>query len=68
MMERSILGLVYSFNMLPAAVVHAKDASTFQRRLQQAVKTAAKQDMRGWEALLRRGIKNMTVETFQELF
>jgi hypothetical protein len=68
MMERSILGLIYSFNMLPPAIVHTTNVSAFQHRLQNAVKTAAKRDMLGWEDVLRNGIKKMTVLTFQELF
>ena len=52
MMDRSILGFIYSFNMLPTAVVHAIDASAFQRGLQQAVKNKLQSEIGGWEVIM----------------
>ena len=68
MLGRSILGLIYSFNMLPASVVAAGSVNLFQRRLQNAVKNAYKQGICEWEAILRTGVWKLSLRCYQQLF
>ena len=68
MMGRSVLGMVYSFNMLPQAVVDAKTVSASQRCLQQGVRHAARTGALRWEGVLRNGVKSMPIKTYHELF
>ena len=68
MMERSVLGLIYAYNVLPQRVINAKSVKLFQRKLQNAVKQAAKQNSESFTDLFRSGIKSMRVSSFQSLF
>jgi len=68
MMERSVLGIIYTYNLLPQHVVGSIKVSTFQRKLQMAVKQAAKLGVCNWASLFRSGIKRLSVESFQKLF
>ena len=68
MMGRSCLRLIYGWNMLPAALVDTKSASSFQRVLQQAVKRAAKSGLANWTSLLLHGARSMTLATYHSWF
>ena len=57
MLERSVLGLIYSFNMLSASTVAVSSVKSFQRRLQNATKKHYKQGMVEWDAVLRTGVR-----------
>jgi hypothetical protein len=58
MMERSVLGLIYSYNALPQHMVDHGTVRIFQRALQNAVKTCAKSGYQDWECLLRQGARS----------
>ena len=68
MLARSVFGLIYAFNMLPAHVVESSSVSIFQRRLQDAVKRAQAQDIPEWEAVLRAGVRRLSLKAYQGLF
>ena len=48
----SLLGAVDVYNLLPQYVIAACDVSTFQNRLQQLLKAAAREKMQGWTTFL----------------
>ncbi|CAE8713039.1 unnamed protein product, partial [Polarella glacialis] len=52
-MQRSILGLVYSYNLLPQHLVASDNTSTFQKALQNAIKFAERSGIESWRVLLR---------------
>ena len=52
MMKRSIYGLIYAFNMLPADVVDLASVSAFQSRLQSGVKKAIEQGVLEWQSVI----------------
>ena len=64
MMERSVLGLVYTYNCLPQKVVDLKDVHHFQHALQNAVKACARSGNSGWERLLKEGARAHGVTCF----
>ena len=67
--KRSVLSLVYPYNLLPPSVVALKTVSRFQRALQSAVKKACKcSSTTEWESTLNLGVRRMTVSQFQALF
>ncbi|CAE8602818.1 unnamed protein product [Polarella glacialis] len=68
MLERSVLGLIYTYNMLPQHRVNEKSTSGFQRKLQLAVKRLAATGEPNWPHLLRTGIKTMSATSFQSCF
>jgi hypothetical protein len=68
MMERSLFGAIYTFNMLPQSVVDAKTTSRFQHELQNAVKALARTQHPEWDTLLRTGVRNMSGARFQSCF
>jgi len=51
-MSHSLLGAIDVYNLLPQYVVAVEDVKTFQNRLQQMLKAAATNQMRGWPTLL----------------
>ena len=66
--ERSIFGLVYTYNLLPQSVVNVTDVPEFQRALQQAACRACNTGMPSWPLLFRHGVRRLAVAQFQELF
>ena len=68
MMERSVLGLVYTYNCLPLKVVDLKDVHHFQHALQNAVKACARSGNSGWEALLKEGARAHGATYFHPFF
>ena len=48
----SLLGAIDVYNLLPEYIVAAEDVSTFQNRLQQLLKCAARDEMAGWSGFL----------------
>ena len=68
MMERSVLGLIYSFNMLPASMLELDSTNVFQRRLQTAVKRAYSDGFVEWGAVLRKGVRENSLRGYQQLF
>ena len=68
MMERSVLGLIYSFNMLPASMLELDSTNVFQRRLQTAVKRAYSDGFVEWDALLQKGVRENSLRGYQQLF
>ena len=67
-LERSVLGLVYSFNCLPSDVAVQPDVACFQRCLQRGVVRAARCDRANWENLLRDEVRCSSVASFQAWF
>ena len=67
-MERSVLGLIHTYNCLPQSVVNMKHVNSFQRKLQQALKNAAKGGLEQWEYVFRRGFRRMSSYSFHKLF
>ena len=67
-MERSVFGLIHSYNMLPQRVVDAKTVSEFQSRLQRGLKWTAMNNLPAWETVLRAGVKTLGVSAFQACF
>jgi hypothetical protein len=68
MMQRSLFGLIYTYNMLPQPVIDAKSVSSFQKLLQNAVKSAARREHVSWKVLLRSGVRDMSGRSFQNMF
>ena len=66
--QRSLFGLVYVYNMLPQRVVDAPDVKTFQRLLQNGVKTALVCGMPFWHTIFCDGYKRVSISQFQGLF
>jgi hypothetical protein len=67
-MERSVLGLIYTYNCLPTHVVEHKTPKIFQRALQIGVKLCAHSGSSGWEALLKQGARAKGVTFFRKWF
>ena len=67
-LERSAYGLVYSYNSLPQTVVDARSLTTFQRRLQNAVKRSCRMNVANWNTLLRDGVRQLGHLGFQSCF
>ena len=65
--RRSILGMIYTFNCLPS-VVFASTTKEFQRNLQAGVKMAVRRGLPNWKLLLRNGVYNMPLSSFQQFF
>ena len=68
MLQRSWLRLIYTYNLLPQAVVDHTSVSAFQKQLQIAVQNAARSEMSSWSSILRDGVRLMSVSSFQALF
>ena len=67
-MQRSLLGLIYAYNLLPQWLVDIRSISTFQHHLQNAVKKLAHVCYPEWAHLFRTGVHLMTVLQFQSYF
>ena len=68
MFQRSLFGLIYTYNILPQNLVDSKSVHIFQRRLQRGLMRAAKSNIVRWQNIFTVGIRNMTVVSFQMLF
>ena len=68
MMERSVLGLVHTYNSLTQRVVDLKDVSRFQHALQDAAKACARSGNSDWEVSLKKGARANGVASFREWF
>ena len=67
--KRSVLGLIYPYNLLPPCVVGLKTDSSFQKALQMAVKKACRRRLTDdWELVLSAGVRHMTIFQFHQLF
>ena len=67
MMGRSIIGLIYSFNMLPQKIVDMK-LNGFQTALPNAAQQAITTQIACWNSLLRSGARTLSLATSQALF
>ena len=67
-LRRSMLSLIYTYNLLPQATVECKTVSTFQRQLQRAILHACDRGIHDWKCLWQCGVKRISVETFHSLF
>ena len=65
--ERSLFGLVSSYNLLPQSIVDIESVSGFQGRLQRAVLKAAQNGVNDWSNILSGHVIRRQVE-FQQLF
>jgi len=65
MMERSVLGLIYTYNSLPQAMVDISKIASFQRALQHGLKNAARKGAANWDLFLRNGLQGTSVKSFQ---
>ena len=68
LMERSILGLIYTYNCLPTRVVELRTVSAFQRVLQNAIKYAVRRDLPDWQLFFKHGVRGKTLQSFQSYF
>ena len=66
--QRSVLGLVYTYNALPQHVVDAKTVCCFQRRLQWCLLRLTTAGASDWQTFLRNGVRSMPIERFQSQF
>ena len=68
-LERSVYGLIYTFNSLPPEVAKAPDTSGFQRRLQRAVVNACGRAVskEWWPAVLCDGVRKLNLASFHTL-
>ena len=66
--ERSIFGLIYTYNCLPQFVVDSVKIPISQRHLQRCLKHAANDNISEWQFLVIRGIRKETVAKFYSLF
>jgi hypothetical protein len=66
--ERSVLGLIYSWNALPSQVVEHKALKVFQRALQRGVKACARSGCPQWPTLLREGARANGIHDFRKWF
>ena len=53
MYQRSIFGLIYTYNLLPGSLLVARNIGEFQRRLQRGLRHAAATGVDQWHALLK---------------
>ena len=67
-LKRSVLSLIYPYNLLPPRTVAHSKVSTFQRSLQNAVKHAYKLGVRNWECILSSGMRQTSISMFQSYF
>ena len=67
MMERSVLGLIDTYNRFPQCVVDAPSVCAFQTRLQSGLKLLASREAT-WENLFRINCRSMSRNEFQSLF
>ena len=67
-LRRSLLSLIYAYNLLPQRVVDSKTVSAFQRQLQSATLRACQDGILDWKYLFQAGIRQTSVEAFQQLF
>ena len=63
-----MLGLMYSYNLLPQLVVDSKCVKTFQRKLQKAVKSCALSGSVNWESMLKLGARGNGSASFRKWF
>ncbi|CAE8627965.1 unnamed protein product [Polarella glacialis] len=68
MMKRSVFRLIYPYNMLPQRVVDSTTVSSFQQKLQQAVKAAARDGRSNWQYVFRNGVFSLSAHSFQQCF
>lgn len=66
--QRSVLGLVYTYNMLPQAVVDAKNVHLFQRKLQNSLKKLASHHVSEWPSFFNAGVRTFSPEQFHSWF
>ena len=66
-MERSVLGLIHTYNALPQRVVSSKTVPAFQSAVQNGLKRHCQSGIPTWLDLLRTGARSVNVRTFQEL-
>ena len=66
--ERSIFKLVHPYNVLPQFVVDSKSVSSFQSKLQRALKECAVQNIPEWENVLSAGVYKLGISAFRSHF
>ena len=66
--QRSVLGLVYTYNMLPQAVVDAKNVHLFQGKLQNSLKKLAQHHVLEWPSFFNTGMRKFSPEQFHSWF
>ena len=66
--ERSILGLTHTYNVLPQRTVDCKNVPVFKRALLRAVQNYAATGAGNWDVLLKHGVRCMSPSIFQNLF
>ena len=65
--QRSIFGLIYTFNVLPQFVVEIASVSLFQRRLQRGLIQMQSTSV-NWRTMLTCSIRQISVQSFQNYF
>ena len=68
MFQRSVFGLIYTYNCLPQIVVDSPKVCIFQRHLQRCLKHVVLDDMSEWQHLFTSGIRKITMAKFHSLF
>ena len=66
--NRSIFGLVYTYNCLPQFVVDSKNVPISQRHLQRCLKNAIDDNVVAWDSIFTKGFRNLTMAKFHSLF
>ena len=65
---RSVLCLVYTYNLLPQAVVDSATVASFQRKLAKALAKACQAELPEWVAFFRTGAWKLSVDSFHGFF
>ena len=68
MFQRSLLRLIYAYNLLPQHAVDYTNVKSFQRSLQRALKTCLETGVEDWSSLFTLGVRNFSVGRFQSFF
>ena len=64
----SIFGMVQCYNSLPQEIVDKKDVKTFQRSLQEGLRTQARAGNEEWQTMLSVGRRYASLIKFQAFF
>ena len=66
--QRSLLGMIYVYNMLPESTVASMSVSAFQRKLQNCIKRLAESKLPSWSSFLDDGVRKTSCSSFQDCF
>ncbi len=69
-LERSVFGLICTFNSLPADIAYGSNTSSFQGALQKAVAAASRKAKMNewWHVVLSDGVRKLSLAALHDLF